>query len=316
MSLIEFLGTHTYRMVLFGTMTIGLVAGALGSFAYLRKQSLMSDVISHAALPGTLLAFLAAVLIWGADGRNMMTLMVGAIIVGTCAVLIANAVSRHSKIRIDTAMAVSLTVFFGGGMLLMRLIANGSFPGKGGIQDYLFGNASVVTRADLFASIAVGAVAVVIMLVFWKEFAIRTFDPDFAAVLGYRARTIDTLMFTTIVIATVIGVKAVGLVLMVAFVVTPPAAARQWTRTLPGMVTLAAVFGAVGSGVGAYLSISLGKAPTGPLIVLTLFAIFLFSLVFSPRRSLVTRALGRARARGELKRELQLPTPRGKGSTP
>ena len=71
MSLIEFFDNHTYRMVLFGTMTIGLVAGALGSFAYLRKQSLISDVISHAALPGTLLAFLTAVLVLGADGRNL-----------------------------------------------------------------------------------------------------------------------------------------------------------------------------------------------------------------------------------------------------
>lgn len=306
MSLIEFFDNHTYRMVFFGTMTIGLVAGALGSFAYLRKQSLISDVISHAALPGTLLAFLTAVVVLGVDGRNMIGLIIGAVVVGTIAVLFANGVTRTSKIRIDTAMAVALTIFFGAGMLLMRIIANGVFPGKGGIQDYLFGNASVITIADLTTSIIVGSLALVLMLVFWKEFALRTFDPDHSTVLGFRARTIDMLMFTTIVIATVIGVKAVGLVLMVAFVVTPPAAARQWTRTLPGMVALSAVFGALGSGIGAYLSIVLGKVPTGPLIVLTLFAIFLFSLLFSPRRSIITRIVTRARARSALKRELVL----------
>lgn len=304
MSLVEFFGNHTYRMVFFGTMNIGLVAGALGSFAYLRKQSLISDVISHAALPGTLLAFLTAVVVLGVDGRNMIGLIIGAVVIGTVAVLFANGVTRTSKISIDTAMAVSLTVFFGAGMLLMRVIANDAFPGKGGIQDYLFGNASVITIADLTTSITVGALALVLMLVFWKEFALRTFDPDHSTVLGFRARTIDTLMFTTIVIATVIGVKAVGLVLMVAFVVTPPAAARQWTRTLPGMVTLSATFGALGSGIGAYLSIVLGKVPTGPLIVLTLFAIFLVSLLFSPRRSIITRIVVRARARAALKREL------------
>lgn len=306
MSLIEFFDNHTYRMVFFGTMTIGLVAGALGSFAYLRKQSLISDVISHAALPGTLLAFLTAVVVLGVDGRNMIGLIIGAVVVGTIAVLFANGVTRTSKIRIDTAMAVALTIFFGAGMLLMRIIANGVFPGKGGIQDYLFGNASVITIADLTTSIIVGSLALVLMLVFWKEFALRTFDPDHSTVLGFRARTIDMLMFTAIVIATVIGVKAVGLVLMVAFVVTPPAAARQWTRTLPGMVALSAVFGALGSGIGAYLSIVLGKVPTGPLIVLTLFAIFLFSLLFSPRRSIITRIVTRARARSALKRELVL----------
>lgn len=306
MSLIEFFDNHTYRMVFFGTMTIGLVAGALGSFAYLRKQSLISDVISHAALPGTLLTFLTAAVVLGVDGRNMIGLIIGAVVVGTIAVLFANGVTRTSKIRIDTAMAVALTIFFGAGMLLMRIIANGVFPGKGGIQDYLFGNASVITIADLTTSIIVGSLALVLMLVFWKEFALRTFDPDHSTVLGFRARTIDMLMFTTIVIATVIGVKAVGLVLMVAFVVTPPAAARQWTRTLPGMVALSAMFGALGSGIGAYLSIVLGKVPTGPLIVLTLFAIFLFSLLFSPRRSIITRIVTQARARSALKRELVL----------
>lgn len=306
MSLIEFLDNHTYRMVLVGTMTIGLVAGALGTFAYLRKQSLISDVISHAALPGTLLAFLTAVVVLGTDGRNMITLIIGAVIIGTIAVLFANGVTNSSKIRIDTAMAVSLTIFFGAGMLLMRIIANGAFAGKGGIQDYLFGNASVITIADLTTSIVVGALALTLMVVFWKEFALRTFDPDHSTVLGFRARASDTLMFTTIVIATVIGVKAVGLVLMVAFVVTPPAAARQWTRTLPGMVALSAAFGAIGSGIGAYLSIVLGKVPTGPLIVLTLFAIFLLSLLLSPRRSIITRIVARERARTALRRELTL----------
>lgn len=304
MTLLDFFADHTYRMVFFGTMTIGLVAGALGSFAYLRKQSLISDVISHAALPGALLAFLAAVLIFGVDGRNMIGLIIGAVVAGTLAALAANGVARVSKIRIDTAMAVILTVFFGAGMLLMRTISNGDFPGKGGIQDYLFGNASVITVADLATSIAVGALALAVMLVFWKEFAVRTFDPEYSTVLGFGARAIDTLMFAAIVIATVIGVKAVGLVLMVAFVVTPPAAARQWTRTLPSMVALSGAFGALGSGIGAYLSIALGRVPTGPLIVLALFAIFLVSLLFAPRRSIVARAVLRVRARRALKKAL------------
>lgn len=304
MTLLDFLSDHTYRMVFLGTSVIGLVAGTLGTFAYLRKQALISDVISHAALPGTLIAFLGAVVVLGTDGRNMMTLIVGAVVVGTLAVLAANGIASTTKIRIDTAMAVTLTVFFGVGMLLMRLISNGAYPGKGGISDYLFGNASVITVADLTTSIAVGTGALLVMIACWKEFALRTFDPAHSTVIGFRPRMIDTLMFATIVIATVIGVKAVGLVLMVAFVVTPPAAARQWTTTLPATVVLSGVFGAVGSGVGAYLSIALGRVPTGPMIVLTLFAIFLVSLLASPRRSIVARAIRRHRAQRTLREEL------------
>ncbi|HIC79895.1 MAG TPA: metal ABC transporter permease [Kiloniellaceae bacterium] len=295
-------------MVFFGASVIGLVAGALGSFAYLRKQSLISDVIAHSALPGALLAFLTAVVVLGVGGRNMLALIVGAVTTGTLAALFANAVAARTKIQIDSAMAISLTVFFGAGMLLLRIISNGPFPGKGGIDDYLFGNASVITIADLATSTAVGAVALVLMLVFWKEFTLRTFDPVHATMLGFRASVIDTLMFATIVIAIVIGVKAVGVVLMIAFVVTPPAAARQWTSTLPGMVTLSGAFGAIGSGVGAYLSIALGDIPTGPVIVLTLFVIFLISLLASPRRSVITTALRHARAREALRRELLIET--------
>lgn len=303
MSPLELLADHTYRMVLLGTTSIGLVCGALGSFAYLRKQSLISDVVSHAALPGTLLAFLTAVAL-GADGRTMIGLIVGAVVVGTLAVFFANGVTRISKVRIDTAMVVSLTLFFGVGMLLMRIIANGAYPGKGGIQDYLFGNASVITVSDLLTSSAVGVTALTLMVVFWKEFALRTFDPDHCTVLGFRAGAVDTLMFTVIVLATVIGVKAVGLVLMVAVVVTPPAAARQWTGSLGSMVALSAVFGGVGSGSGAYLSIALGPLPTGPVVVLTLGAILLVSLLASPRRSIAVRAATRARARAAVAREL------------
>lgn len=301
MSPVEFFANHTFRMVFLGTSIIGLVSGALGAFAYLRKQSLISDVVSHAALPGTLGAFLITVVVFGGDGRNMLGLILGAVVVGTLAVAAANYIARSSIIRIDTAMAVTLAVFFGAGMLLMRIIANGAYPGKGGIQDYLFGNASVITYADLVTSIAVGTLALTVMVVFWKEFALRTFDPDHSTVLGFKAKAIDGLMFTTIVIATVIGVKAVGLVLMVAFVVTPPAAARQWTRTLPSMVALSGIIGAVGSGTGAYLSILLGSVPTGPLIVLTLFAILSVSVLFAPGRSVLSRAIVRARARRRLR---------------
>ena len=203
-------------------------------------------------------------MVLGVDGRNMLGLIVGAVTTGTLAALFANSVAARTKIPIDTAMAISLTLFFGAGMILLRIITNGPFTGKGGIDDYLFGNASVITIADLATSTAVGAVALVLMLVFWKEFTLRTFDPVLSTVLGFRSGVIDTLMFTTIVIAIVIGVKAVGVVLMIAFVVTPPAAARQWTSTLPGMVALSGVFGGIGSGVGAYLSIAWATSRPGP----------------------------------------------------
>lgn len=304
MSPVEFFSDHTYRTVLIGTSMIGLIAGALGLFAYLRKQSLIGDVISHSALAGALGAFLLAVTVFQVSGRSMVALIVGAVVTGTLAVAAHRGIDATTKIGPDTSMAIVLTGFFGVGLLLLRVIANGDFPGKGGIQDYLFGNASVLTRADIITCAVVGVGALGLVMVLWKEFALRTFDAEFTQVLGFSGRVIDAWMFTLIVVAVVIGVKAVGVVLMIAFVVTPPAAARQWVSTLPAMVALSGVIGAVGSAIGAYLSISYGGIPTGPVIVLVLFGIFIASLVLAPGRSVVARAVMRAKIRQDLRREL------------
>ena len=196
-SLGAFFANHTYSMVFWGTTIIGAVAGMLGTFAYLRKQSLTSDVISHSALPGTLLAFLLCVGL-GVDGRNMVALLVGAVITGTSAVMVANTITARTRTSIDAAMAISLSFFFGFGMLLLDVITNNPFPGKGGIQDYLFGNASVITRADLRISIIVGVLAVCVMCVLFKEFELRSFDPVQSTMLGFHPRVIDTAMFMTL----------------------------------------------------------------------------------------------------------------------
>ncbi|WP_257161889.1 metal ABC transporter permease [Corynebacterium cystitidis] len=283
MSLSEFFTNYTYTMVFVGTTAIGLVAGALGVFAYLRKQSLIADVISHSALPGTLLAFLFMSAI-GLQGRTMGGLIIGAVVVGVLATAAVNWIERNSIIALDTSMAVVLTGFFGAGMLLMQYIDRRPIPGKAGVQDYLFGNASTLTRNDITVSLVVGAFALAIMLLFWKEFTAASFDPEQSQLQGFSRSVVDTLMFTTLVIATVIGLKAVGLVLMVAFVITPAAAARQFSRSVRTMVLLAALIGASASAAGSYLSISFGPLPTGPVIAVVLAVILLLAIVFSPRK--------------------------------
>lgn len=304
MSLAEFLADHTFRTVALGTMLIGLMAGAIGTFAYLRKQSLMSDVISHAALPGSMLAFLVGVLVLGGDGRDLWALVAGAVVTGTLAVWAANAVTRHTRLGIEAAMAATLSVFFAVGIILLRIIEDRPLPGKGGLQGLLFGNAATLTRADLVTVTLVGCVVLGVLLVSFQQFASMTFDSDHATVAGARRWLVDGLMFTTLVVVTVVGAKAVGLVLMVALVITPPAAARQWTSSLRAMTLLSAGIGAFASAVGAWVSIRLGSVPTGPVIVLVLFAILLVSLLCSPSRSVLVRALRRARVRAALRREL------------
>lgn len=305
MSIADFFGDHTYRTVFFGTTVIGIIAGALGSFAYLRRQSLIGDVVAHSALSGALGAFLIAVAVFGANGRSMILLIIGAVLTGTAAVAVHRFISSVTKIQPDTSMAIVLTGFFGGGLLLLRVISNGVYAGKGGIADYLFGNASVMTLEDVVTSAIVGFAALAVVAILWKEFVLRTFDAETSQVMGFSGQVIDAWMFALIVVAIVIGVKAVGVVLMIAFIVMPPAAARQWVNSMPAMVVLSATFGGVSSALGAYLSIAHSGLPTGPVIVLTLFVFFVASLVLAPDRSVVRRLLTRARVRKDLLRELE-----------
>ncbi|WP_277212848.1 metal ABC transporter permease [Isoptericola croceus] len=302
MTVLDLFTDHTYRTVIAGTSLVGLVAGAWGVFAYLRKQSLISDVVAHAALPGTLVAFLVAVGL-GLDGRAMPALVVGAVVSGVLAVAATHAIIRCSRVRADAAMAVVLTTFFGAGMLLLRHITDGPYPGKGGIQGYLFGDASTLTLADLRAILVVCGAALLVLVLCFKEISHRAFDAEHSAIGGRDGRLVDAVTFATIAVATVIGIKAVGLVLMVAFVITPPAAARQWTRSVRSMTVLSATFGAMSSGIGAALSI-VWALPTGPVVVLVLFVILVVSLVAAPRRSIVVRALARRRARRALRESL------------
>ncbi|MCS4485070.1 metal ABC transporter permease [Gleimia sp. 6138-11-ORH1] len=310
-SLSEFLTNYTFRTMLIGTTLIGLTSGALGCFLYLRKQSLISDVIGHSAIAGVMLAFIIAAGILNIEGRSMLVLTIGAVISATIAVLISNWVTQDSRVSIDAAMAISLSLFYGIGMVLMRQITRSSLQGRGGIDKYMFGNAATLLESDLYTIGFFGGLALLIMLIFWKEFKVFTFDPVLATQMGFNPRILNPLMMGAVTIAIVIGVKAVGLILMIAFAIMPAAAARQWTKRLSSMVLLSALIGGFSGAVGSYLSANLGRVPTGPIVVIILFTIFLVSLTFAPERSVLRRlVMRRAKAkeleaivRGELSYE-------------
>ena len=293
--LLELLGDHTVRTVLLGSTMVGFVSGALGSFAYLRRQSLMGDVVSHAALLGIAAAFIGGSLVTG-SGHHTFALLLGAAVAGVLSILFANLVVRHSRITMDGAMAISLALFFGGGLTLMRVIQTGPFAQRAGLDGYIFGRAAAITRGDLQLIAIFAAVALAFTLANWKVFKLYSFDGVLAELVGYRGRLVEPLLQATIVLAVVIGLKLVGLILMIAFVVAPASAARQWTRSLGGMVLLAGLIGAGASALGTLLSVLAGDLPTGPVIVLILSVVVAASLLFAPQRGLLARA---ARTRRE-----------------
>ncbi|WP_277102467.1 metal ABC transporter permease [Corynebacterium vitaeruminis] len=284
MSVIDFLAEFSYRRTLFGTMAIGATCGAMGTFLYLRRQALMSDVIGHAATPGVMAAFLlVSLLAPGADPRALPVLVVGAMVSGLASVWLSQAIARHTRIGIDATMAVVLSLFLGGGLVILQVIQKSTLPGKGGIQDLMFGNAATLTSLDV-ATIAVSSVIILAVAgLCWRPFVLMTFDETEARIQGWPVRWLTPALFGLLVVAIVMGVKAVGLILMIAFAVFPPAAARQFTRTTLAMFVLSGAIGAAAAAIGSYLSIALGNVPTGPVIVVVLGAFIGVSMLAGSR---------------------------------
>lgn len=296
---------YTLRTVCLGTAAIGAVSGGLGCFAYLRRQSLIGDVVSHSSLFGIVLFFLASYWATGEGNRSSAVLIPGAIVAGTLALVLTRTIVENTRIKQDSGLGVMLAIFFGTGMLLLRWLQRSSpaIPGRAGLDDYLFGMAAAMGRDDLIMIGALGVLAIGLMLLLWKEFKVYTFDPVFAHGLRFRTRTLDTLLLVILVVSIVIGIQAVGVVLMIALLITPASAARQWTRHLGSMVALAAAFGAFCGGAGSLVSSTRAHLPTGPVIVLFATAIFLLSMVFAPRRGLLERIRRRRRMVAELHAE-------------
>lgn len=273
---------YTLRTVALGAATLGLVSGSLGTFAVLRGQSLLGDAISHAALPGIALAFLLT------GSKAPFVLVLGAALAGWIGTLAVMQITNRSRIPFDAALGMILAVFFGFGMMLLTYIQRLPNANQAGLDKFLFGQAAALVTADVIVMAVLGAIALGAMLVFWKEFKILLFDPDFGEAIGFPTRRIDILLTTLLVIAIVIGLQTVGVVLMSAIIIAPAAAARQWTDRLSFVVLLAGLFGASSGVAGAVISATTARLPTGPVIVLCATAIVLISLLFAPNRGILS----------------------------
>ena len=288
---------YTLRTITLGTAVLGAVTGMLGSFAVLRKQSLLGDAISHAALPGIAIAFL----ITGSKDSNV--LLIGALISGLIGTFWIRGITTKTHLKSDTALGLILSVFFGFGMLLLTFIQKMPNANQAGLDKYLFGQAATLVESDVWLMTIVTGLCLFVLLLFWKEFKILLFDKDYALTLGFNTKFIDILITSFIVLAIVLGLQTVGVVLMSAMLLAPAAAARQWTNSLGLMVFIAAIFGASAGVFGTAISATQNNLSTGPVIVLVASVFVFVSFVFSPSRGLLFKQIRLMKNRNAL--ELQ-----------
>lgn len=293
------------RLVVLGTGLLGLSAGAVGVFAVLRRRALLGDTVAHAALPGVCTAWL----VFGQ--RSLPLFLLGGLVFGLLAVACLAFLRAHTRIKDDAAMAVVLGSFFGLGVVLSRIAQNRPSGSLAGLDGFLFGKAASMVAQDVRLIAIVGVASLFALAVLYKEFKLVCFDRAFGAAQGWPVARLDLILMSVLVACTVVGLPAVGVVLMAALLIIPAVAARAWTDRLGVMVLLAAAFGALASVGGAALSAvlppppgSLSRGwPTGPMIVLTAAAGFVVSILIAPRRGLIAGWLRRRRMAARIARQ-------------
>lgn len=279
--MIELFTDYTLRTVALGAALLGIVSGVLGCFAVLRRQALLGDAMSHAALPGIAVAFMLT------GQRDPLVLLIGAAVAAWLAALLLVAVTRTTRVKEDSGLAMILAVFFGLGLVLLSLLQQRPDAAQAGLKSFLFGQAAALVERDLWVMFALGAPALVVVALLWKQLKLISFDPEYAASIGMPVGPLGVLLTTLVVVSIVIGLQTVGVVLMSAMLVAPAAAARQWTDRLGLMVALAGLFGAISGVAGAMISATARGLATGPTVVLCMSAITAASILLAPNRGLL-----------------------------
>lgn len=292
--LAELLSSQIVRTVLIGAAMLGAIAGMLGAFAVLRRQSLLGDALAHAALPGVCLGFLIA------GGRDLGSIMAGAFFTGALAALVMMLITRATTLKTDAALGIVLSVFFAVGVVLLTHLQGMGGAASAGLGSFLFGQAAAILASDLWIMGGVGLVALALVLAFWKEFKLVSFDAGFARAQGFPVTVLEGLLTVMVALAIVVGLQLVGVVLIVALLIAPAAAARQWTNSLGTMVMLSALIGAASGAGGALISATTRGLATGPVVVLCASAAVLVSLMLAPGRGLVWQGVAARRARAQI----------------
>lgn len=282
------------RVVMLGVALLGLVCGVVGSFAVLRRRALVGDAVAHASLPGVCAAYFIV------GDRNFAAFLFGAFLFGLLAVACITLIRRSTRLKEDAAIAVVLSVFFGLGIALSRIIQNDAAGSRAGLDSFLFGKAAGMIYADVTLISLTALVALIAVTLLHKEFRLLCFDPEFAASLGRPVLLLDLLLMALICLCTVIGLPAVGVVLVVALLIVPAAAARFWTDRLAVMLVFAGAFGALSGVAGAAASALVPRLSAGPAIALAAASLFIVSLLCAPKRGVLAAAMQRAALRRKI----------------
>lgn len=290
--------SHNAQWVLLSTLILGMSAGIMGCFAYWKRQSLMSDALSHAALPGVIIGFAIV------GVKNLPIMIAGAAVSALLGALLIQWIRSSSRVKEDAAMGIVLSVFFGLGIMLLTIINRTAGGSQSGLDSFIFGQAASMIRMDVFIMTGLALLVLFVAVIAFKEWKLFLFDPQFAKGLGLSSRWMNSVYLAILVLVIVIGIQAVGVILMSALLIIPAVSARYWTDSFKWMVILSALFGG-GAGMAGTMISTLGKGwPTGPFIVIAASFFFMVSLAFGLRKGLLVMFLQQRAQKKQLEQPL------------
>jgi ABC-type Mn2+/Zn2+ transport system permease subunit len=263
------------QRALIASVIVGVLCSVMGTFVVLRAMAFLGDALAHAILPGVAVAYLL-----GAD------LLLGALVAAVLVAVGIGAFSRRGGLKEDTAIGILFAAALALGVLLMSTVRSSATD----LTHILFGNVLGVSAGDLWLTGVLAVIVLTVLVLFFKEFQLASFDPVLAHMLGKRPETLRFTMLILLALTIVVGLQTVGVGLVAAMLVTPAATAYLLTRRLSAMMVVSAVIGAFSSVAGLYASYYLDVA-SGAAVVLVATAAFLLAYIFAPRRGLLARRM-------------------------
>lgn len=289
-----FMISYTFRVVSIGCMLLGIITAIIGTFAVLKKESLLGDSIAHASLAGVCIAFIVT------GKKELPILLLGALLIGIISIVLIHIVINYSKVKFDSAIALNLATFFGLGLVLLTYLKKIPGAKKAGLNRFIFGQASTLLVKDIYFVSIIGIIILVTVILFWKEIKISIFDKDYALTLGINSKFYSFLISFLIVITVIIGIQIAGVILITSMLIAPSVAARQFSNKLNIVVVLASIFGAISGFMGTAISATNTILPTGPMIIIFLSFFVFFAIIFSPNRGLIGRHIKNYRRNKEI----------------
>lgn len=286
-SILYLLNDYTFQIVALGSIALGILSGVAGSFAVIRKQSLLGDSIAHASLAGISIAFMIT------QSKNTSVLLLGALVFGIIAAMFIRFFSKNTRVNYESSLALVMASLFGLGLVLLTQIQKSPNANQAGLERFLFGQAATILKDDVIFTVGLTVVVVCVTVVFFKELKLYCFDPIYSKISGTNTLLLEIILSSFVVASVIAGIQMVGVVLISALLIIPSVAARQWTNRFSTMIVLASIIGALSGLIGTLMSSLIPDLPTGPSIVLISCVFVFISLVFAPKKGVISQRIRR-----------------------